>query len=77
MFFRFPWVAWALEPCNLHVFFSFFHFLLFFFFLNSPYQAARKPAFSDSLGPRKAFPKIPWDPKVVDEGPLLCMLKNT
>ena len=44
--------------------------------MKSPYQAARKPAFSDSLGPRKAFPKIPWEPKVVDEGPLLSILKT-
>ena len=69
----------SLGPGTLYftVFFSHFAVFAVFFFLKSPYQAARKPAFSDSLGPRKAFPKIPWEPKVVGEGPLLCILKNS
>ena len=31
MFFRFPWVPWALEPCILQCFFSFLFFVVFLF----------------------------------------------
>ena len=75
MFFRFPWVPWALEPWSLQCFFSFF--LLFFFFLESPYQAATNPAFSGHLGPREPSQKISWNPKDEEAEPFLCILKNT
>ena len=63
-FFKLPSVPWALESCILHYFFlAFVIFCCFFCILASPYQAARKPAFSGLLGPGNHLRKSPGTQK--------------